>query len=916
MTNQPKIDTAALLDAHPIAEIVRARTALAKDGAEFKGRCPFHDDRTSSFYVVRDKGFYHCFGCGAHGDGIDFIMTHDGVGFRAACDLLGGGDFQPRRTRSIPALQLPPTGQIIAGKPTPPVANPKRADDRDRATSIYTPAAVYDYRDMDGALLGHVLRIELAANSKAPRAKARKWTPTIRWMATDPDRPPGWTLAGFDKPRPLYGLDRLAAQPNAPVLVVEGEKAADAGATILPDWVTIAWPGGAHAAKHANWHPLAGRTVTIMPDADPLGATAAAVIAQTLTQIGAQSVTALAIDPTKPKGWDLADAVAEACPPHRLLNWFTPRAAGLHMTGPGVDGSREAPPQEAEPRGAQADESFTALGHGAGSRYFYLCHGSQQIVELAAAGHTKNALLELALLSYWRAICGNKRLMGAWPLVRPGGVFRRVIFVAGGAWLDEALDADTPGAGRAVLHHGPAILVDGYDRGLDAATGKYIYERAPSIGLGAAKILTSKDPKFQQPDATALADIAAHLSWENPLSGALLAGFFIVAPVCGLLDWRPHLWLTGPSGSGKTTVVEDIAKRVIGPIGLNFEGFTSEAAIRQTLGRDARPVILDEAERENEKSAAEMRRVLNLARVPSSGGEIAKGGAGGRPTSYCARSCFFFASINPPIEHCADASRITTLALKLRATASPAAVAAAEAHYAALAAMIANRLTPGYAAAMLIRTLDHVEVLRANIATITRVAAGYHLCRKAETITQAAAKTWIAAQDWTRHTALTAPKDEQRLLDKPLTHRARIQTSQGPRDIPLGVLIAYAAGRGEAAEIPKDVAARELRRTGILVQDPSDEHHHDGETVAFCNGADQLKQTLTGTPWAATYGDQLRHLYRAKLTNPKRFAPGIRGRASALPISAVIESAITVITYAWAEGTRQGKLIQIELVDY
>ena len=58
-----------------IVEIVGSRVTLKKAGREYKAACPFHDEKTPSFTVSPTKGFYHCFGCGAHGTAIGFLMN-------------------------------------------------------------------------------------------------------------------------------------------------------------------------------------------------------------------------------------------------------------------------------------------------------------------------------------------------------------------------------------------------------------------------------------------------------------------------------------------------------------------------------------------------------------------------------------------------------------------------------------------------------------------------------------------------------------------------------------------------------------------------------------------------------------------------------------------------------------------------
>ncbi len=65
----------------PLAPVVGRRVKLTRAGREWKGCCPFHNEKTPSFYVNDDKGFYHCFGCGAHGDVIRFLTEQEGMGF-------------------------------------------------------------------------------------------------------------------------------------------------------------------------------------------------------------------------------------------------------------------------------------------------------------------------------------------------------------------------------------------------------------------------------------------------------------------------------------------------------------------------------------------------------------------------------------------------------------------------------------------------------------------------------------------------------------------------------------------------------------------------------------------------------------------------------------------------------------------
>jgi len=73
-----------------IVEIIGSRVALKKAGREYKACCPFHNEKTASFWVSPDKQFYHCFGCGAHGTALGFLMHYDQLPFPEAVEDLAG----------------------------------------------------------------------------------------------------------------------------------------------------------------------------------------------------------------------------------------------------------------------------------------------------------------------------------------------------------------------------------------------------------------------------------------------------------------------------------------------------------------------------------------------------------------------------------------------------------------------------------------------------------------------------------------------------------------------------------------------------------------------------------------------------------------------------------------------------------
>ena len=89
-----------------IVDVVQPRVPLKRAGREWTACCPFHDERTPSFYVSPAKQFYHCFGCGAHGSAVRFLMEYEHLEFPDAVEELAqsvgltvpheGGPVRPR----------------------------------------------------------------------------------------------------------------------------------------------------------------------------------------------------------------------------------------------------------------------------------------------------------------------------------------------------------------------------------------------------------------------------------------------------------------------------------------------------------------------------------------------------------------------------------------------------------------------------------------------------------------------------------------------------------------------------------------------------------------------------------------------------------------------------------------------------
>lgn len=174
------------------------------------------------------------------------------------------------------------------------------------------PDHVWHYRSSKGEPLFAVARWDMPDGKQIrPFCWARDGSGRARWRSMH-----------APAPRPLYGLDKLAkAKPDAWVIVVEGEKAADAARSLFSEPVVTS-VGGAAAAERTDWSPLFGRKVLFWPDCDEPGARYARTVARILTPHGgrilllnpegiAGSILGAGERRQLPVGWDAADAVVE-----------------------------------------------------------------------------------------------------------------------------------------------------------------------------------------------------------------------------------------------------------------------------------------------------------------------------------------------------------------------------------------------------------------------------------------------------------------------------------------------------------------------------------------------------------------------------------------------------------------------------
>lgn len=211
------------------------------------------------------------------------------------------------------------------------------------------PETVWEYRNLDGKLIGAVYRFKTSDGGKDV-------IPCV-WARHEASGAEEWHWMSFEEPRPLYGLHRLTdgTKPeNKPILVVEGEKCVDAAFGLVQDKFDIlSWPGGANAVSKADFQPLKGRVVILWPDCDakrekdsdpnsPIkaaskqpGMAAMMYVAKVAHGLGCQVyLVDIPAPGEKPHGWDIADFIAEGVSADELVAWMRARLIRLFEEKP------------------------------------------------------------------------------------------------------------------------------------------------------------------------------------------------------------------------------------------------------------------------------------------------------------------------------------------------------------------------------------------------------------------------------------------------------------------------------------------------------------------------------------------------------------------------------------------------------
>jgi hypothetical protein len=398
------------------------------DGREYKSLNPTRlDSKIGSFAVNLDTGKWGDFA--SEDTGLDLISLYaylNGLSqLDAAKELapqvgINLEQTEQQQYKHIKAAAEPVKQETEKSEWVPILPVPEEAVDPPVAHPVRGRSSMHwDYYDADGKLLGVIHRFVTSDGGKdvlpcvyARHSKSgkRDW----RWMA-------------FPEPRPLYGLYELAQNPDKPVLLIEGEKCADAGHGLLKDWInSVTWSGGTNAVDKTDWLPLAlaKQTIYAFPDCDakrqklskqekeagvdpaskPLlpeneqpGTKAMlrayALIKQHNPNVDFRMVR-IPAPGSMPDGWDIADAIQEGMSVEEIKQMILD-AKLVQITladeKPASKPTRKAETRRKKPTGPPEEEQRTVLDR------FALIYSTETVYDIDAALVMSVAAMRLAL---------------------------------------------------------------------------------------------------------------------------------------------------------------------------------------------------------------------------------------------------------------------------------------------------------------------------------------------------------------------------------------------------------------------------------------------------------------------------------------------------------------------------------------
>ncbi len=795
---------------------------------------PTRPDRSvGSFKVNYKTGHYNDFNT-QHPKGtnlLDLYKDIHNLTVSEAYNELSGIIFQSTATPRIIETIKPQNTPIFPPSPPP----------RWMAESK-SPSLIHEYRTVDDYLLGYVLRVDKEDGGK-------DFLPLFYFEDG------GWQFKGFkgNTPRPLYNAQELAKKPHARVMITEGEKACDAAQRMLPDWVCLSIFGGAGAVKKQNLAILKGRDCVLWPDNDDNGRKAMAVLKDVLKPIARASV--VEFQHTIPK-WDLANAETDGWTREQVL----------------MQVDTDVMPDEIDDTVTVANNPwFECLGFSnePADACWYFSKRTN-----ALRHFTPSSLDQRTLLAMGESDANWKRMTGvAATDTKLGGVntaftalynecIRKGVFFDDmkrgvGAWKD------TESPTGYVFHAGSCVFAGDRIIPFGITKSRHVYCQEATVPFGEEPLPLEATSK--------LVEILNLVSWEKRPNAMLLAGWLFIAPVAGVLDWRPHIYVYGPAGSGKTTMMGYIEDWMGGNEFLvSGTSKSTEPGIRGDIGQSTKPVIIDEFENYDDKQR--LNSILNLITGSSSGRSgagVLKGTKNGGVKRYTTRSIFCLASITPSLTESAHRQRFTLLGMV--ASNNPNRKKNFERQLDLKHEL--DTQYPSLSAQLRRRSFDYLPQLQETIKAfkiefdkkgygrlsdqLSPLMAGYWMMTHDEAASEAQAAFLVSQIDFSENEETEGANEWENLLELLAGTREKIQGLTSLEEITIGEMVARVIQNPDCKE-----AAKFLNRRGIRVE---------GNEVLIANNHTFLKNVWRDTLGNANWHKILNNVPDSKQVGQKSF---------------------------------------------
>jgi putative DNA primase/helicase len=904
-------------------------------GNEHKALCPFHNEKTPSFNVYPDDRGFACFGCGEAGSVIDFVMKWDGLSNIDAAWRLADmfnvptsaerpisqntatntspkpiqqnqsfkpkSDSQniPQRDKGVWVYPVPNEIERLNSKSTWRFSDITDGTDKKTGEWIYRKIThTHHYKDLQGQTLGYVVRAEW--NEDGKRKKTFKPL-TLRIMQNGSHE---WLFEGFTKPYPLYGLDLLTKYPEHKVIIVEGEKKCDAANQVLiaQGWIALSLYGGSAKykdAKNIDLSPLKGRDCVCWPDNDvhinnnswnsfkSMRVIAAAIKAKVME-----------IPDSYPAKWDVGDAVTKDTSHYidDIVGFIETCAVSLlEIPNAANDNSTQF-----EPIDPVNNEYYKLHGYdfmaGKMRLYFYSKrHKDMVVLSISAiqAGNVGGIATDdffRGMVPPWVAFSSEKK------------VFRYIADLLSDEVAKLGVYDPAKEKGRGIYEDGNRSIIHLGDCIVENKTYHPITEFQGTYNYAARKPLKVKlDNELTTEDGERLFKVISKLNWEKQSSPVLFIGWLFLAPLSGILEWRPHIWLHGEGRSGKSWILDEVINKALGPLCHHANSGTTEPGLRLEMQNDALPVLYDEAESDDAKAQLNITNILEMARRSSrrTKSHTFKGTTDGRSASYQTASMFCMASVNSYLVKPTDKTRFAMLGIKLDRTQE------ALDRFNEVAQGINDIITKDFHDRLLTRAYRNINRIKEVIRIFQRrvaykfndnrsgdqygtLLAGYYCMVMDNVPTEYEVDTFINNFEWFEEQSEFEETNADQALRVLKQHKVQFRQERGvPMIMHLADAVEIVATK--TALVAKDAfvevaeAERLLRLYGIRIED---------DWIYITNTSEELKKVVfKDTPWAFNYEKVLKGINGASIIKPNgvrriRFSTSSeRTRFTAIPIN-------------------------------